>query len=32
MLSVDDVIVSQKGSNGNGKLKFYGHDVDPVCH
>ena len=26
MLSIDDIIVSQKGSNGEGKFKLYGRD------
>ena len=30
-LSVNDVIDSQKGSNGNGKLKFNGRDYNFTC-
>ena len=29
-LSIIDVIVSQKGSNGNGKLHFFGRDYIPL--
>ena len=31
MLSISDVIVSQKGSNGEGELHFFGQDYFRKC-
>ena len=31
-LSVSDIIVSQKGSNGDGKLQFLGWDSKELLH